>query len=465
MASSLVFSVRRHDPVLVTPAKPTPHEFKLLSDVDDQQGLRFKMSMIHFFGHSPSRRGHDPGKVVKTALSKALVFYYPLAGRLREGPNGKLVVECNAEGIVLVEADADVRLDQFGYLPRPPFPCEKELIYDVEGSAGAITGGPLFLIQVTRLKCGGFILAVRFNHVIADGLGLLQFLEAVTEMARGFDAPTVQPVWARELLVAPDKEHQQLTSTDSELTSTPVRLQPAEEDLVHRYFFFRPRDISALRTLVAPHLRGGSSSRFELLMALIWRSRSIALFSDVPDEQVCAAFHVNGRGRSSPPSLPKGYYGNAFAVGVARSTAGELSSQPLDYAVELVRRAKTSATLADFLEGRLCVTLADLDVPFRVGRTYLVSDVSSVAYNKLDLGWGKPVYSGPVVLATWSAAGGHSKFVRCWNREGLEGGVVAPVCLPRMAMERFVAEMESIVKVPTAEEMESSLYSSVPSKL
>lgn len=451
--------------MLVTPAKPTPHEFKLLSDIDDQQGLRFKMSTIHFFDHSPSRRGHDPAKVIKTALAKTLVFYYPLAGRLREGPNGKLIVECNAEGIVLVEADADVRLDQFGYFPRPPFPCEKELIYDVEGSAGGITGGPLFLIQVTRLKCGGFILAVRYNHVIADGLGLLQFLEAVTEMARGLDAPTVQPIWARELLIARDKEHQQLTSTDSEFTSTPIQLQPAEEDLVHRYFFFRPKDISTLKTvLVAPHLRG-SSSRFEVLMALIWRSRSIALFSDVPDEQVCAAFHVNGRGKSNPPLLPEGYYGNAFAVSVARSTAGELSSQPLDYAVELVRKAKTSATLADFLEGRLRVTLADLNVPFRVGRSYLVSDVSSVAYNKLDFGWGKPVYSAPALLATWSASGGHSKFVRCWNRVGLDGGVLAPMHLPRKAMERFVAEMESIIKVPTVEEMESFLYSSVPSKL
>ncbi|RHN49359.1 putative alcohol O-acetyltransferase [Medicago truncatula] len=40
-SSSLMFTVRRCQPELVPPAAPTPREVKLLSDIDDQEGLRF----------------------------------------------------------------------------------------------------------------------------------------------------------------------------------------------------------------------------------------------------------------------------------------------------------------------------------------------------------------------------------------------------------------------------------------
>jgi hypothetical protein len=99
--SSLVFTVRRCKPELVAPAKPTPHEFKQLSDVDDQEGLRFQIPVISFYKYDPSMQGRDPVKVIREALAQTLVFYYPFAGRLREGPGRKLVVECTGEGMML----------------------------------------------------------------------------------------------------------------------------------------------------------------------------------------------------------------------------------------------------------------------------------------------------------------------------------------------------------------------------
>ena len=145
--SSLVFKVHRQEPELIAPAKPTPHEFKPLSDIDDQEGLRFHIPSIQFYRHDPSMRGKDPVKIIREALAKTLVFYYPFAGRLREGPNRKLIVECTGEGVLFIEADADVSLQQFGDALQPPFPCLEELLFDVPGSS-AVLNSPLLLVQV-----------------------------------------------------------------------------------------------------------------------------------------------------------------------------------------------------------------------------------------------------------------------------------------------------------------------------
>lgn len=93
--------------------------------------------------------GKDPVKVIREAIAKALVYYYPFAGRLREQASRKLVVDCTGEGVMFIEADADVTLKEFGDALQPPFPCFEELLYDVPGS-DELLNCPLFLIQVHR---------------------------------------------------------------------------------------------------------------------------------------------------------------------------------------------------------------------------------------------------------------------------------------------------------------------------
>ena len=85
--ASVIPSIKviRCEPELVRPSKPTPREVKLLSDIDDQEGLRFQVPVIFFYKNniSPSAKGRDPIEVIREALGRALVYYYPLAGRLR----------------------------------------------------------------------------------------------------------------------------------------------------------------------------------------------------------------------------------------------------------------------------------------------------------------------------------------------------------------------------------------------
>ncbi|TKY53815.1 Benzyl alcohol O-benzoyltransferase [Spatholobus suberectus] len=146
MDASLKFTVRRREPELIAPARPTPREVKLLSDIDDQDGLRFQIPVIQFYRNDPSQGGKDAVEVIREAVAKTLVFYYPFAGRLREGRGRKLMVDCTGEGVLFIEADADVTLKQFGDALQPPFPCWEELLYDVPGSEGVLNT-PLLLIQ------------------------------------------------------------------------------------------------------------------------------------------------------------------------------------------------------------------------------------------------------------------------------------------------------------------------------
>ena len=157
--SSISFKVRRSQPQLVAPAKATPREVKLLSDIDDQGSLRHLVPVIQFYRCNPSMRGRDVVEIIRKALADTLVFYYPFAGRLRQGHNGKLMVDCTGDGIVFTEADADVTLEDFGDI-YPPIPCIEELLYDVPGTS-AILNAPLLLIQVfcfyVLMYCMSFI--------------------------------------------------------------------------------------------------------------------------------------------------------------------------------------------------------------------------------------------------------------------------------------------------------------------
>lgn len=147
MAQSLIFPVKKHAPELVTPSKPTPHEVKLLSDIDDQDLLRLHVPLIQFYNYDPNMKGKDPVDVIRKALAETLVFYYPFAGRLREGPSRKLMVDCNEEGVLFIEADADVSLKDFSDNLLPPFSFLDEVLYDVPGSSNMLNA-PLLLIQV-----------------------------------------------------------------------------------------------------------------------------------------------------------------------------------------------------------------------------------------------------------------------------------------------------------------------------
>ncbi|CAM0150231.1 unnamed protein product [Urochloa decumbens] len=431
----LTFAVRRRDPELVTPAAPTPHETKLLSDHDT---LRFHVPNAFFYrGGRRHQDDNDPAAVIRRALGEALVPYYPLAGRLREVEARKLVVDCTAEGVLFVEADADVRLAELeaaaGGL-APPIPCMDQLLFDVEGSSG-ILNCPMLLIQVTRLLCGGFVFALRLNHAICDATGIGQFISAVAELARDLPSPTVAPAWSRELLEA--RSPPRPSFAHREYDPAPPPLPAPLGNMVSRSFTFTRADIAAIKAALPTDLRDKTTA-FEALAAAVWRAHTAAL--DFPaDDELRLVFVANFR-RVRELGLPAGYYGNACVLVMAVTTAGALRAGSLARAVELVREAKAALTVeyvrstADFLllRGRPSLAMA--------ANLLLLSDTRHAGFRRVDFGWGEPVYGGSVHMQP-----GVSVINAVRNGDG-EDELVVPLMMPRPAMDLFASEIEMLVK-------------------
>ncbi|EAY77933.1 hypothetical protein OsI_32974 [Oryza sativa Indica Group] len=465
----VTFTSRRSEPVLLRPARPTPRETKQLSDLDDQRTLRYYETVVGFFrrcdGGAAGAVGApaDPAKAIRAALAEALVYYYPVAGRLREvadggGAGNRLVVDCTAEGVVFVEADADVRLEDFGQPLLPPYPCVGELLCDA-GDTRAVVGKPLLLMQVTQLKCGGFVLGFHICHNIADGFGMAQLIMAIADLARGEPAPTILPVWRRDLLTAARLGGGAVARTPfasaaaaSASASSPslqngarraaaaadAMLSTPPDRMVVEYFLFGPREVSYLRGQLPAHL-ADSTTVFELLTAVMWRCRTAALGYG-PDLRVRLMITMNARGRwNTHTPLPRGFYGNAHVSPVAEAAAGDLLGRPLADTVELVRRTKRGMTRERM--SAMVETVARLREwpPSSMDRVYEVSDIKWTTVNLLKFGWAE-FAGGGIPLAGDLTSKLGSDHTRCKNSAG-EVSTVVSMLLPRVAMARFKKEM------------------------
>eukprot|EP00253_Pinus_taeda_P014028 PITA_14028 len=440
------FTVIKRPPLLVSPNCPTPTQRLYLTNIDDQLGLRFHVNILMFYpppcNSSMNGNGrNDPVQVIGEALGKLLVDYYPFAGRLINADDkGKLIMDCTGEGVLLVEAETDISLEDFGDL-SPPIPRALEFISNVPGSH-TITNSPLLLFQVTRLRCGGFVLGLRFNHSVADGFGIAQFLNSLGEIARGAESPTVPAVWNREILrprAKPTANYPGLRDYYDFEYKYQERIVPvtaaSEEIMSFKSFYFGSTEIAALKRQVEG-VR--FCTTFQVISACLWQSRTKAL--KIPaDQELTLMFPLNARNRFRPP-LPKGYYGNALASAYAQTRARDLTDRPLSYAVKLIKEGDRRVR-QEYL--RCMIDLAELK-----GRplspsdgSFIVSDVSKVAQAvaESDFGWGKAVYACPVYPAM-----PHFAYLAPASMKDTEA-IVVPICLPSTAMEIFEENLNKTI--------------------
>ncbi|KAL8552212.1 hypothetical protein ACS0TY_001056 [Phlomoides rotata] len=409
-------SVLEKQAVLIVPSDSTPNHILQLSALDSQLFVRFTFEYLLVY--KPSN-GVDRASItnnVKSALGRALVPYYPLAGRVRSRADGSgLEVVCRAQGALFIEAVSNCTGSEFNGAPKRISQWRKFLSFDV---ADVLDGAPPLVVQLTWLSDGGATLAVGFNHCLCDGVGSGEFLNSFAELAlgkRGYDELEPTPIWRRHLLDPVSFE-----STHDNSLSHPEFGSVADvcgfssrydrERLVPTSIVFDKNMVSELKKITK-----STFTSFEVLSAHVWRSWARAM--NLPSNQIVKLiFSVNIRQRVNP-SFPSGYYGNAFVLGCAETSVGDLTENGLRYAAELVKRAKE-----------------------RVGNGYLREVVDSVSWNQ------ETVDSvGSLIMTQWSRLG----------LESVEFGIgkpvrVSPVCSDKYCILCPVPSSITTVKVNLA---------------
>ncbi|TKW12343.1 hypothetical protein SEVIR_5G030000v4 [Setaria viridis] len=387
-------TVRRTSRSYVRPAADTPSGSLELSAVDRVVGMRHMVRSLHVFRPRHRVRGEEedeqrsPARVVREALAKALVDYYPFAGRLVDGAGGPATarVECTGEGAWFVEAVAACSLEDVAFLDHHPFGIPADDLLPDAAPGVQPVGIPL-MMQVTEFTCGGFVVGLSSSHTLTDGLGAGQFINAIADYARGLPKPRVSPIWARELVPSPRKL----------LHLGPSPGPPTSQ---FRYLTVDLTSDSVDRVRSQFHAATGQRcSTFDVAVAKVWQARTRSLRLPDPSVPVTLCFFANAR-----HVLPKddgagaaGFYGNCFYPVTVTAEAGAVERADVAGVVGIVRDAK--AQLATEFARWAAGELAEEEDPYELWWRHeplFVSDWRRLGFLEADYGWGTPLHVAPL---------------------------------------------------------------------
>jgi len=148
--------IRQGEASLVRPAKETKKDLYFLSNLDQNVAVPIRFVFRYksgcYRGNSninTNTSKEDAVRVIRHALSEILVHYYPLAGRITLSSEGKLIVDCNGEGVVFVEAEANCLMEDLPDITNPDhFETLGKLICDFDASNNDVLQIPPLLVQV-----------------------------------------------------------------------------------------------------------------------------------------------------------------------------------------------------------------------------------------------------------------------------------------------------------------------------
>ncbi|CAB4273004.1 unnamed protein product [Prunus armeniaca] len=400
----MVVNVSVRETTLVKPAAETPRQALWNSNVD------LVIPSIHtpsVYFYRPNQNGassnfFDPA-VLKLALSKALVPFYPMAGRLKRDEDGRIEIDCNGEGVLFVEAETSSVIDDFGdFAPTLEL---RRLIPAVDYSAG-ISSYALLVLQVTYFKCGGVSLGVGMQHHAADGFSGLHFVNTWSDMARGLDL-TLPPFIDRTLLRARDPpqpafhhiEYQPAPPLKTPLQST----KPGADSTTVSIFRLTREQLNILKAKSKEAGNTISYSSYEMMAGHIWRC--VCKARELPNDQDTKLYiATDGRSRLQPP-LPPGYFGNVIFTATPIAVAGDLQSKPTWFAASRIHDALVRMddnylrSALDYLELQ-----PDLSALVRGAHSFRCPNLGITSWVRLpihdaDFGWGRPIFMGPGGIA------------------------------------------------------------------
>ncbi|EOY29511.1 Hydroxycinnamoyl-CoA shikimate/quinate hydroxycinnamoyl transferase, putative [Theobroma cacao] len=224
---------------------------------------------VYFFRPNGSSNFFN-AQVLMEALSKVLVPFYPMAGRLARDEKGRVEINCNAEGALFVEAETDVVIDDLiGDTIRS---SELWRLVPTVDYAADISSYPLTLLQVTKFKCGGVCLGIGLQHTLADGPAGIHFINSWAESARGLPL-SAEPHIDRSLLRARDPPTPTFhhVEYDPPLSMNTDQEPQSDPETTVSIFKLTRDQLNTLKDKANKDGNAGNYSTYNSLAAHIWR--------------------------------------------------------------------------------------------------------------------------------------------------------------------------------------------------
>ncbi|KAK4410663.1 Shikimate O-hydroxycinnamoyltransferase [Sesamum angolense] len=349
------------DSTLVRPAAATPMVSLWNSNVD-LVVPNFHTPSVYVYRPTAADNFFDAG-VLKAALGRALVPFYPMAGRLKRDEDGRVEIDCNAEGVLFVEAESDGVVDDYGdFAPTLEL---RRLIPAVDYSQG-ISTYPLLVLQASQSRLSS------------------------TE-------PSSDPV------IHPNRNSAHIEYQPAPAMKTPAS-KDAEAPEIAVSIFKLTRD--QLNALKAKSKEGGNTvtySSYEMLAGHVWCS--VCMARGLPEDQDTKLYiATDGRSRLQPP-LPPGYFGNVIFTATPIAVSGDLTSKPVWNAASKIHDALARMD-NDYLRSALdyLELQPDLKALVRGAHTFRCPNLGITSWVRLpihdaDFGWGRPIFMGPGGIA------------------------------------------------------------------
>ncbi|KAK8515390.1 hypothetical protein V6N12_075433 [Hibiscus sabdariffa] len=382
---------------MVYPAEETPKHRLWSTNLELLMTLHH-VPTVYFFRPDGSSDFFD-AKTLMEALSKVLVPFYPMAGRLGRDENGRVEIICNGDGALFIEAETDAVIDDFvgDTILSPDL---WRFVPKVDYSAD-ISSYPLILAQVTRLKCGGVCLGMAFQHTLGDGPAGIHFVNSWAEIARGRPL-SAEPFIERYLLRARDPP----TPTFHHIEYDPPLsmdvdsgFDDSDPQTTVSIFKITHDQLNNLKAKANKDGNGGNFSTYNSLAAHIWRCANKA--RGLSDDQATKLYiPIDGRSRLQPP-LPQSYVGNVIFMAATIAKHGAIQSETFS---DTAKRIKDILKRMDDEYLRSAIDhmekVPNVKAPVRGAKGFQCPNLSINSWMWLpvyeaDFGWGRPIWLGP----------------------------------------------------------------------
>ncbi|KAK4592466.1 hypothetical protein RGQ29_016850 [Quercus rubra] len=406
---------------MVFPSKPTPSGLLQLPETD--QVAQWTHAPLIYIYRAKSNNNTIPFsfEVMKNSLSRALIHFYPLAGRLHWIEGGRLELDCKAMGVQLLEAYSEAELDELGDFA--PTDAVRDLVPKVDYTT-PIEEWPLLLVQVTRFRCGGLCVGVAISHTMVDGRSATHFINSWAKLSRGYDLEDVDmPFLDRTVLRSsepvktPRFDHIEYTTKPPVLIGRTDANEERKKETSVTLLKLTREQVEVLKKRANQEVVGVTTirpySRYEAIAGHMWRCACKVRAVDSHNSQSTRArLGVDIRNRLKP-SLPERYFGNAISATVTPICLYEdLLSRPLSYSAGKLREAidrmddEYIRSALDFISSQKDVSglrsnfhiQGFSEGPFLGNPNISLGSWIGLPFYDADFGRGKPTYVGPGLL-------------------------------------------------------------------